>query len=184
MSEEKRAFRARMREKTAALDAAYLTESDAGITAQVLALPEFRAAGRVFAYWSQGRECDTHALIAAAAAAGKTVALPVVLGDGVMAFHTYDGMLRPGALAIPEPSADTPALTPAPEDIMVVPALCCDKAGGRMGRGGGYYDRYLAARRPFAVCLCREALLCEKVPREWNDMPVSAVITEKQVIRP
>lgn len=183
MSEEKKAFRARVRARVAALVPGYLAESDGGIAARLMALPEFQAAPRIFAYWSQGRECDTHAIAAAASAAGKTVALPVVLGDGEMAFHVHDGALRPGALTIPEPSADTPVLTPGPGDLMVVPALCCDGEGYRMGRGGGYYDRYLAAWRPFAVCLCREALLEEKVPREWNDCPVSAVITERRLIR-
>ena len=54
----------------------------------------------------------------------------------------------------------------------------------RLGQGGGYYDRFLAAHPDVsAVCLCRAELLQEKVPTEWNDMAVDIVITEKEIIR-
>jgi len=180
---DKKEFRARVRAMTAQLDEAYIASSNEGITAAVLSLPEYRRAERVFAYSAMGRECATAGILEDAAAGGKTLALPVVLGDGQMVFAEYRGELSAGAFGIGEPAGETETLVPTEKDIMVVPALCCDKEGYRMGRGGGYYDRYLAGCRAFTVCLCREALLAEKVPREWNDLPVLAVITEKRVIR-
>ena len=53
----------------------------------------------------------------------------------------------------------------------------------RLGHGGGYYDRYLAGRRVPAACLCRERLLLEKVPQDWNDFAVGFVITELRKIK-
>jgi 5-formyltetrahydrofolate cyclo-ligase len=137
----------------------------------------------LFAYNAAGRECATAAILEDAAADGKVLALPVVLGGGQMVFAEYRGELSTGAFGIGEPAGDTETLVPTERDLMIVPALCCDTDGFRLGRGGGYYDRYLSGCRAFTVCLCREALLAEKVPRDWNDLSVSAVITENRIIR-
>ena len=70
-----------------------------------------------------------------------------------------------------------------PGDLMLVPALCCDRRGVRLGHGGGYYDRYLAGHSVYTACLCRERLLMEKVPADWNDFAVACVITERGIIK-
>lgn len=182
MSAEKAGFRKDVLARIQALDAAYLAESDAGILEQLCSLPEYAAAGRLFAYWSMGRECDTRALLERARRRGMPAALPVCRGRGEMDFFLWTGELVPGRLGIPEPQGGEIAF-PGPGDLMAVPAVCCDAGGYRLGRGGGYYDRYLAAHPCFSVCLCRERLLAEKIPRDWNDFPVSAVITEERVLR-
>lgn len=182
MSAEKAGFRKDVLARIQALDAAYLAESDAGILEQLCSLPEYAAAGRLFAYWSVGRECDTRALLERARRRGMPAALPVCRGRGEMDFFLWTGELVLGRLGIPEPQGGEIAF-PGPGDLMAVPAVCCDAGGYRLGRGGGYYDRYLAAHPCFSVCLCRERLLAEKVPRDWNDFPVSAVITEERVLR-
>lgn len=186
MSAAKELERQRVMAALSALDARYIEESSAGIIKRVLSLPEYVSAERVFAYWPVGREVDTRELIARAAADGKKAALPCARRGGSMVFAEYAGELSPGIFGIPEPPLSDGAHILAPEagDLMAVPALCADMRGHRLGHGGGYYDRYLAARPCFAVCLCREALLCENLPAEWNDVPVSAVITEKRVLRP
>lgn len=183
MSSAKAQERENARSAVLALDDGYIERSNAGIMKRVLSLPELRAAQRVFAYWSVGRETDTHAILSAALADGKSVALPRTQPGGVMTFAAYTGALVPGCFGIPEPESG-PELAPRGGDVMLVPALCADSLGVRLGKGGGYYDRYLAAHPCFVVCLCREALLREKLSREWNDVPVSAVITEKRIIRP
>ena len=181
--EDKQALRIRVRETIKAFDEAYLAESNAAIEQAVLSLNEFRMSERVFTYYSQERECATRKIISEALRAGKTVALPVVYGGGNMAFGEYSGSLRDGVLGICEPVAGARILVPTERDVMIVPALCCDKAGCRLGRGGGYYDRYLADCTAVTICLCRERLLAEKIPKEWNDLTVNIVITEKGPIR-
>ena len=175
---------ARQAVKTAALALrdGYIARSNAGLMKRVLSLPELSEAGRVFAYWSVEREPDTHGILAAVTALGKQVALPRTAGGGKMTFASCAGGLLPGRFGIPEPTGED-VLSPQPGDVMLVPALCADRLGYRLGRGGGYYDRYLAAHPVFSLCLCREALLRENLPREWNDLPVSAVITEERVLR-
>lgn len=183
MNEEKKRLRAKIRAELEAWSAEELAQSDRQIVRRVLALPEFQTAQRVFAYYSVSPEPDTHAVIAAALEQGKTVALPVTEGKGVMHFARLDAALAAGRYGIPEPDAAAPHMAPQPGDILLVPAMAFDRAGYRLGRGGGYYDRYLAETECCAVGLARAAFLYETLPRMWNDLPVSIVVSEKEVVR-
>ena len=183
IKDEKAALRAQLRAAIASLPEGYIASSDAGIMENVLALAEFSAAGRMFAYFSVGRECATAGIIAAAVAAGKAVALPKTQGAGRMYFAAHTGALGAGRYGIPEPPAEAEALLPGRGDALIVPALCCDEAGYRLGQGGGYYDRLLAGCRAVSICLCRERLLRKKIPREWNDLAVDIVVTEERALR-
>lgn len=183
MKEQKAALRREIRARIAALPEEYLRESDAGILENVLSLPEFCRAGAVFAYLSVERECDTRRIIDALMESERAVALPRSRPGGSMDFALYDGRLAEGLYGIPQPPEDAPELRPGEGDLILVPALCCDAAGVRLGHGGGYYDRYLAEHRAATACLCRERLLLEKVPRDWNDFAVACVITERRIIK-
>ncbi len=184
MAADKADFRSRMRAEVKALDMEYIERSNLGIMENVLALYAFRASGRVFAYYAMGRECATAGIIRAAMELGKTMALPRTRPGGVMDFADAKSGLHPAMYGIPEPDAAATALEPGLQDLILVPCVCCDTAGVRLGQGGGYYDRYLA-KYPDAVtaCLCRERLLQEKVPAEWNDVRVNFVITEERIIK-
>ena len=182
---DKKAFRREMRARMRALDPAYVAESDAAICARLLELPEYRAAKRVFAYFSVGREPDTHAFVRAALDAGKEIYLPVITGDGLMDFARYYGTepLGESALHIPEPGPDAPRAEPEGTDLLLVPAVSFDPEGYRLGQGGGFYDRFLARCHVFSAGLCREQMLCPQAPREPHDMGVDCVLTEQRVIR-
>lgn len=184
MSDAKSALRARLRAYIKTLPQEYIASSDAGIMSNVLRLEAFRRAGTVFAYYAVGRECATAGITGCARAAGKIVALPRSGQGGIMDFAPAGAGLRPGMFGIPEPDPAAPALSPLPGDIILVPAVCCDRSGMRLGQGGGYYDRFLE-KYPDTVtaCLCRERLLQEKIPTEWNDRRVDFVITERDIIK-
>ena len=72
----------------------------------------------------------------------------------------------------------------APEniDLILAPALSCDRNGYRLGYGGGYYDRFLARTRAVAAALCAESRLTDELPREPFDLPCNYIITERQVL--
>lgn len=181
---DKKLLRSKIRAEISGLDGKYTAMSDNGISANLCSLPEFAAAGTVFAYASVGREVATERIIARALELGKRVCLPRTMPGGAMDFADISAGLHEARFGIPEPDGALPPVEPEKDDLIVVPALCCDRRGIRLGQGGGYYDRFLA-RYPAAVkaCLCRERLLMENVPAEWNDIAVDYVITEASIIK-
>ncbi len=168
-------------------------EMEAGILARLLALPAFRDAPVVCGYVSTRGEIDTSPLWRATVAAGKTYALPVTVSDaahGRMIFRATrdycpDRLVR-GRFGIPEPpdAPDFPEVTPAElaGALILVPGLGFDRDGYRIGYGGGYYDRFLAAltaaRIPVTtVGLCPAVCLADRLPREAHDRAVDTVLS-------
>ncbi len=179
LCEEKRDLRARKAAQIKSLDAEYIKSSDEAILNKLLSLEELESAGTVFLYHSTGREVSTVKLIALLIENGRSIALPVSGNKGIMEFYPLNSLsqLRQGRYGIPEPPV-TQAVRPEKDDIIIVPALCCDGSGHRLGHGAGYYDRYLASCDCFSVCLCRKALMEDKLPTESTDVKVSMVITD------
>lgn len=177
---EKIELRRVMYERMQNLGREYIAQSDAAIFDTVTSMPEFDRAATVFAYASTGYECDTYRIVSYAILTGKPVALPIVTGKETMKFMLYTGTLVEGVLGIPTPPADGFEVFPGPDDIIIVPGLCYDEDGYRLGRGGGYYDRFLARSPAFTVGLCREKLIVPSLPRQAHDIPVDCVITEKE----
>ena len=184
ISGEKDALRAQLRARLSQSDPAENAACDVRITLQVLSLPAFQAAERIFAYCSVVPEVDTHAILAQVRRRGKTVALPVTQPDGQMRFARFDGALVPGRFGIPEPPRSARTLLPQPGDLMLVPALAYDRAGRRLGRGGGYYDRLLPQLHCPTVLICREQLMSPEVPVEEHDMRCTMLVTEKGILTP
>ena len=71
-------------------------------------------------------------------------------------------------------------------DVVIVPGIAFDPAGGRLGYGGGYYDRLITRLKPGTrlVALAFDVQLCEEIPSEEHDKPVGRIITETRVITP
>ena len=187
IADEKKALRLKISAQTAALDETYIEKSNREIFERVLLLPEFNSAKVVFAYFSVAREVDTKALISFCARQNKLLALPRTKKGGEMDFALVTAptdTLPKGSFGIPEPPDDAIAVCPGEADIIIVPALCFDENGFRLGHGGGYYDRYLQGCPAFTVGLCREKLMQRAVPAESHDIPVLAVITENKIARP
>ena len=140
----------------------------------------YRNSERIFAFASSGKEIYTHDFLELAHESGKIVALPKCFDKGIMHFYRFDGHLINGKFNIPEPTTDE-LLVPTEHDLMIVPGLAFDVHGYRVGQGGGYYDRYLAEHRCMTVGVCRSCFMIDRAPREWNDLPVDYVITEKEL---
>ena len=176
---DKKAFRKEVLEKIAALPEEYIASSNRGIYENFISMPEFINAKSIFAYISEKREPDTIRIIEKALEMGKTVALPVSYEGGVMVpkvVKSLDG-LEIGLYGIPAPSENSPTLSEDEVDLIIVPAVTFNKSGYRLGRGGGYYDRFLSKAKAISVGLGREELLCD-VPLEKHDMSVNYLVTE------
>ena len=151
-------------------------------------LEDVEAGGVIGLYAAMSAEVDLDPAVSPLTEAGHPVAFPRVSAGGRMAFHqvgrTADLVRRrpaPSLPAIREPTVDAPVVTPG---VVVVPGLAFDGTGGRLGHGGGYYDRYLADHpAPRTIGVCASALLVDRVPVEPHDRRVDAVVTEHDVYR-
>lgn len=181
MTEKKAALRALIRRYYQETEETVYRLHDGQIISRLLEESVYRQAERIFLYVGVGREINTHSLIENAVQAGKIVALPKSGPNGVMKFYRYDGEIAQGRFGIPEPQT-TEELIPRPGDLMIVPGLAFTADGLRLGQGGGYYDRYLSQHSCVTVGLCRQIVLFEELPVEWNDFTVDFVITEQTVI--
>lgn len=146
---------------------------------------------RVLLYAAVGAEAPTRPLAEKLMAAGVEVCLPRLKKDrpGEMEIARVSdwGALVPGPFfGIPQPADDVPALAPERLSMVVVPGVGFDRAGRRLGNGGGYYDRFLpqlperAARVGWAFLL----QVVEQLPEEAHDCRVDIIVTEEGVLRP
>lgn len=158
--------------------------------AKLAQLPEFRSAGVVMVYLSMPQELDTTPLVLDAFQAGKTVLAPKVswehlhmealevrsLDDGLTT-STQGPAIREPAYGEPWPSEDI--------DLIVLPALAFDRRGNRLGRGMGFYDRFMAHSRlrAFKCGLALSEQLVDNVPTTNGDLPVDALVTDQAVLR-
>ncbi|MBR5903683.1 MAG: 5-formyltetrahydrofolate cyclo-ligase [Clostridia bacterium] len=156
------------------------------IAARVFADPDYIAAGTVALYCSLKSEVDTAALIAHALSCGKTVALPKVYGDTMRFFAVSSGeVLVKSPFGVLEPAGDESRFVP-PEsfDLVLVPGVCFDRGGNRLGFGRGYYDRFLSVTRAKTAALCFELQLVAEgvIPTDRYDVKISKIITENETI--
>lgn len=106
------------------------------------------------------------------------VLLPVLLPDGDLDWAAYDGRLRPGPYGLLEPAGPRRGVGAVSScDLVVVPALAVGRDGGRLGRGGGSYDRALARTSARTVALLHDGELRDRVPTEPHDRRVRAAVT-------
>lgn len=154
--------------------------SDLLLLSRFLALPQVERASSLLLFWGVGTEPDTARLLEPLLECDKRVGLPRCLPGWRMEAREYRGQghLAEGPFGIPEPDGECPLLDRDGFDLILVPNLCCDKRGFRLGHGWGYYDRYLAGYGGLTVALCRDGLLEEALPVEEHDLPVRLVLTE------
>lgn len=179
--EEKRRLRRTIQTLEAQLSPRYLESSGRAVAAHLLAMPAYRAAGTVFCFAGFGREINTRPILEDALASGKVLCVPLCTASGQMELRRLTALdqLAPGTFGIPAPPAHSAAAEIDEVDFAVLPCVTCDRAGRRLGRGGGYYDRFLSRYRGGAVLLCREKLLRQEIPVEPHDYPVPWVLTER-----
>jgi 5-formyltetrahydrofolate cyclo-ligase len=137
-------------------------------------------------YWPVAGEFDARAALAQwlAADASRTAALPVVVQPHApMVFHAWHAQssMKTGRYRIPVPEDETVVVP----DLLLIPCVGFDDARFRLGYGGGYYDRTLAAwpaaKKPVTIGIAFEAGKCDALPREAHDMPLDAIVTERAV---
>lgn len=183
--ESKQALRARIAEKTAALDWLYREKADRAIRFHIYGWSLYQAAGTVFCYAGTDREIDTRELLNSALVGGKRLVLPVCTGPGVMEARAIRSMdeLVPGKYGILAPKPGCPLVEPEEIDLAFIPCASGNARGERLGYGGGFYDRYLPGLRCPTALLCRKRLIEEDIPMESHDVRIEYFITEDGILR-
>lgn len=194
LTAQKRAARRAARAIAAEIPPAHWQAMGAAMAQRLFALPCWRQAEAVFCFVSMANEPDTLPILRRALAEGRPMYLPRMLGGGRM-----EAVLLPGggsalanltfnAYGIAEPAPclyETLAADRFPAGALaVLPCLAAGADGTRLGRGGGYYDRFLARYTGQSVLLCPAALVRPTLPAGPLDRPVPAVLTENGLLMP
>jgi 5-formyltetrahydrofolate cyclo-ligase len=184
-------MRAVMKRRLAGIDPVDLAERS-GAVARRLALTEaWAGADTVLCFLSMPHELDTAGVILAARVRGKTVAVPRIQENDIrfVVMPMDAGELSRDAWGIPEPGqAWLPLdLARAGHLLVAAPGLAFDRQGNRLGRGKGYYDRFLdGARRAAggmaALGVCLSEQLVDAVPHGERDQRLDGIVTEKETI--
>jgi 5-formyltetrahydrofolate cyclo-ligase len=157
------------------------------VAERVLASPELAGARGVFCCLSFGDELDTWGLVENLAAEGRELYVPrTERGDTVLHVHRWPAPLVRLSFGLAQPRADAPELAAeeidAAIDVALVAGVGFDRDGYRLGYGAGYFDRFLAGRRFPALGLAFAAQVVVALPREAHDVPMRAVLTERERI--
>jgi len=164
-----------------------LTAAGAAARDRFLAAVEVPSGAAVSGYWPLEDEFDPRPLLRHLHGQGHPVGLPVVVGRGQpLLFRRWDpGMeLVRGNFKVMTPPADAAEIVPR---LLLVPLLAFDRAGFRLGYGGGFYDRTLAKLRAggdaLAVGVAFAMQEVPAVPRDDTDQPLDWIVTEREATR-
>ena len=181
---DRRELRALIRDRREKISVIQAAELSARIAERVLTLPEYRQAKKVMCYASVIGEVNTAPLNARILEDGKELFLPKISKEKgrMVAVPVKDlASLRRGRMGIPEPPKGEGA-DPMGIDLILVPGIAFDRKGGRVGFGGGYYDRFLPETKALRVALAFNMQLVEDTHPEPHDQSVDMLITEDALL--
>ena len=186
---EKTRIRETMLAKRLAVPEEERSAADATMASRFLQLASFRFAEVILLYAPIKGEPNVLALCDPILKAGKRIAFPRCHPeDSTMTYGLVSSPddLQPGTYGILEPPLNAEVYLPSPEkhDICIVPAVCFDRKGYRIGYGKGYYDRFLMSFGGTTVGFIMHRFLCDTLPRGRYDKAVDLMITEKGVFSP
>lgn len=164
-------------------------EKSKEIKKRLFMLEEYKNAERIVFYCSLKSEVDTGEMLAEASSRGKIIMLPRISGDRksleICTVNSLSEDLEVGNWGIMEPCRKAVPLTdPVCVDLVIVPGLVFDKRGYRLGRGKGFYDRYLESLCGVKkIGLAFDLQVVDNIPLESHDVKLDYIITESRLIR-
>ncbi len=172
---EKESLRAVLLQKRRILTPEQVATASANVVAQIASLPTFQKAHRVLFYYPVHNEIDLRSLYTIAP--NKEYFLPSVHHKSIkIKRYTGEDNIHRGKLGIPEPKVES---YNGPIDIILIPGVAFDKKGHRLGRGGGYYDRFLKIRSSLRIGVGYKFQLVKHVPNNWLDKRMDIVIVSQ-----
>ncbi len=136
----------------------------------------FKGSKNIMIFASLPDEIPTHGTIERWAQS-KNIFLPRVNGDDLDIIKYQPGTLHKGSYDIMEPEGND-TVNPAILDLIIVPGVAFDKDGNRLGRGKGFYDRFLSQTHAVTIAVCFDCQLIDHIPTEPHDLPAQFVVTK------
>lgn len=162
-------------------------EKDSLVAQNLLSLDEIKKADTVLCYISLDDEICTDEIVRVLLDSGKSVGAPYCVdNNGNMDFYYITDFddLRIQSFGVREPVIEKcKKVTSFDNTIIILPGLCFDSNGNRLGYGKGYYDRFLQIHSLISVGLCYNSLIVKKVPTDMYDKKADIIVTEKDIIR-
>ena len=177
--ELKKEIRGEVRRRIKELDAEARGASAHQIFSHIEHLDVFGSARCIALFAAMGDEVPTAEALERWRAMGKAIVVPRVEGD-IMRFYDYSAdRMQKGAFGIEEPMGDE-EIDPATIDLMIVPARAFTMRGERLGRGGGFYDKYmsLSGFRAYKIGIAFKCQIFDSLPCDKHDIRVDIVVTE------
>lgn len=174
---DKKELRRTIRERKRAMTEEEILQRSARLGQLFAQSDAYKAAKTIYGYLPYNQEVRTVPMLEQALRDGKKVAVPKVYGEE-MKFLYLDDLTRvaKGYAGIPEPIADGPVADDETA-LVLMPGLAFDPEGHRIGYGGGFYDKFLAAEPDHpTLALCYEFQMLPKLDTEEHDIPVDTVL--------
>lgn len=160
-------------------------QASSRVVRRLLRLTALHRPTTVLVYAATSQEVDLSSLVPRLHQRGARTLFPRSRGEDLDLVAAADvSRLAVGRRGIREPPG--PPVDPDRVDVAVVPGVAFDPHGGRLGRGGGHYDRLLPRlpERAVVVGVCFACQMVPRVPMQGHDAPVDVVVTERAVYRP
>lgn len=183
--DEKNLIRKQMKQLRADMTRTERFEKSMQIFEQLITVPEFKRADRIYTYVSMDNEIDTIMLIDYSLSLEKRVFVPRVSGKNMEFYEISDiSELNPGYMGIYEPDINGKEPDYSRTGFMCMPGLAFDRSYNRIGYGGGFYDRYLSVdNKLYKAALAYEAQLLESIPAQDGDVRPDMIVTEESIYR-
>lgn len=174
---DKTELRREIRARKRAMTEAEIEERSARLAQLFFASRAYQNAKTIYGYLPYNQEVRTVPMLERALKDGKKVAVPKVYGDEMKFLYLDDlNAVAKGYAGIPEPIADEPVAQDETA-LVLMPGLAFDPQGHRIGYGGGFYDKFLAAEPNHpTLALCYEFQMLPKLDVEDHDIPVDTVL--------
>ena len=174
---DKKALRSTIRQQKRAMSEEEIQRRSEKLAELFYASELYRNAATIYGYLPYNQEVRTVAMLEQALKDGKRVAVPKCYGDEMRFLYMDDlSKVEKGYANIPEPIADEPVADDKTA-LVLMPGMAFTKDGKRMGYGGGFYDKFLAAEPNHpTVALCYAFQMVEDLPTEDYDIPVDCVL--------
>lgn len=181
--ERKKQLRKEMLCRRKSLQGIEKSAKDTAITKKLLDLDKVRKVSVVLPFVSTKDEVDTSDFIAECIKNGKTVAVPRCKDECNMEFCVITSFsdLEKGMYGIYEPKVHCTVIKAEDitDSVLIVPGLCFNNDGFRLGYGKGYYDRFISRYKGYSIGVCYKEFLTDEIPTDEYDKPVDTVITDR-----